>query len=105
MTSHTPSFSLPFDPRTFFDLDPNAKTLVRRLCPMYETRRPAFQWWRGFRTMTHPAGYRPDEIAGPGSRAYALHRARACSVSARHRLGPEQFPTLGDLRVRHLRWP
>ena len=21
-------------------------------------------WWRGFRTMSHPSGYRPDEAAG-----------------------------------------
>ena len=36
-----------------FDLGPDAKPLVRRLCPMHEARRPAFRWWRGFRTSTH----------------------------------------------------
>src|SRR6202043_1542698 len=40
----------------------NAKPLVRRLCPMHETRRPAFQWWRGHDLNVRPSGYEPDEL-------------------------------------------
>ena len=39
------------------DLGADAKPLVRRLCPMHETRRPAFQWWRGEDLNLRPWGY------------------------------------------------
>jgi hypothetical protein len=41
------------------NLAPNAKPLTRRLCPMHETRRPTFRWWRGFTTIGRPSPSRP----------------------------------------------
>jgi hypothetical protein len=57
---------------------------------MRETRRPSFQWWRGFRTMTHPSGYKPDEVAGEA----AVHM---------HWIGhgPTQYLFSGDLVPRN----
>lgn len=40
-----------------FDLGPNAKRPVRHLCSMHETRRPAFQRWRGKRRSKNLESY------------------------------------------------
>jgi hypothetical protein len=44
-----------------------------------------------------PFGLQTRRSSRSGRCAFALHRARACSISARDRASPEQFPTFGVL--------
>jgi len=48
---------------------------------MQEAAEIGNHWWRGFRTITHPSGYRPDEAAGHG--ACTVQPPRRCTTQCR----------------------
>jgi hypothetical protein len=75
---------------------PNAKPMVRRLCPMHEKRRPAFQWWRGFTTIGHLPASNPTLLLVTGlpyAAALALHYSNPPPPG----WSPEKLPAHVDL--------
>ena len=83
-------------------LRPERKPLVRRPCPMHETRQPAFRWWRGEDLNLRPSGYEPDELPDCSTPRRSRHptrptrhRPRRPSRSWAHRHSDRRIRTVG----------